>query len=719
MMDDLHQPLLEAVNRKLALPDINCKGTFGIVNPESQVQPDIEPTTNEMISMQEVVNARDDGEEVPRPRPLTPAIEEPLIRGDKTEILGIPVIQPPPPPAPRPVPVSSPAASNGSPYTIDRSTFGGMAVAASSCAGGCPSSSTCVGNSAGGQLINDEDCSPCNAGQQTWWPCDVPGLCWCWADGTDRIAPAPASGVEVESTLDEYYTVCDDILTPEMFNLIAPEAKEPYTYQGLCDAILSYNAHHTEKAFGMGSMFERTAELAAFLGNTLHESDEFRAGREYLMCADNLVVGGEVYCKPCDPGSFDWGTKKCNFSLVNGKGDFNEYCQPSSKPPEACHCGDGAGAADRGQLEGYVAASHLYFGRGAIQLSWNYNYIGASVALTGSPDTFCDNPDVVATEGRYAWGAGIYFWMEHTKELTTSHMETMKQDFGGSLNNINGGLECPAHGGWHVDAVKARLNRYCRAANALGLPNLMRLDNCAGLQEAMDTCLMEGKCDDCKHFDGTSAGVVLSTFVPAKAPGSAQVATTETTTVEFTEPAAPVCPEGMMPWEGNSECCVPNSAYIGDGACDPEAPYNTAACGYDGGDCCKSTCDAENSAFGCTTKKGDTFGRYGPFGFYCVDPSQGESVIISRLCDVDEPYRIGDGQCNPMYNTPGCNYDGGDCCGETCDDYHGFYECGSGVQSYVCLDPAFNVVETGEPTNSPTPNPTPKVCCCNAFIVDC
>jgi hypothetical protein len=35
---------------------------------------------------------------------------------------------------------------------------------------------------------------------------------------------------------------------------------------------------------------------------------------------------------------------------------------------------------------------------GAIQLSWNYNYIDASVALTGTKDTFCQNPELVATD---------------------------------------------------------------------------------------------------------------------------------------------------------------------------------------------------------------------------------------------------------------------------------------------------------------------------------
>ena len=35
---------------------------------------------------------------------------------------------------------------------------------------------------------------------------------------------------------------------------------------------------------------------------------------------------------------------------------------------------------------------------GAIQLSWNYNYIDASKALTGNTTTLCQAPDLVATD---------------------------------------------------------------------------------------------------------------------------------------------------------------------------------------------------------------------------------------------------------------------------------------------------------------------------------
>jgi hypothetical protein len=502
---------------------------------------------------------------------------------------------------------------------------------------------------------------------------------------------------------EEYYTICDDILTREVFELIAPDHREPYSYEGLCDAILSYNARHTEKVFGMGTPYQRAAELAAFLGNTLHESDEFRAGREYLMCADHKIVNDVVYCKPCDSGSFDWATFTCPQSLITGTAEFNEYCQPSSVPPEACHCGDGRGQS--GDLEGYVPASDLYFGRGAIQLSWNYNYIGASVALTGSAETFCENPDLVATEGRYAWGAGIYFWMEHSKEGTTCHMESLKMDFGGTLNNINGGLECPAHGGWHEEAVKMRLNRYCRASKALGLPNLMTLSRCAGLEEKMTACLADGTCTDCQDYVGTRAGDTPADYSPPVPTGLPAANVVEESVPSGTEESLfdALCGEGLMALPGRPECCVPNTHFVGDGACDPEEPYNTAACMWDGGDCCKETCKTD-SPFGCKTKEGDALGAYGPFGFYCLDPSQGDDAVVASQCNGDDKERIGDGKCNQKYNTEACNFDGGDCCEETCDNEFGFYPCGSGLNPYQCVDPRFQV-QSSAPTVHPTPNP--------------
>ena len=231
----------------------------------------------------------------------------------------------------------------------------------------------------------------------------------------------------------------------------------------------------------------------------------------------------------------------------------------------------------------------------------------------------------------------------------------------------------------------------------------MRLDNCAGLQEAMEIGLSEGKCDECRYYVGKITGDLVSDFVPAVV-GGAGAALAEDGPAEPAMPTGPTCDEGLMPWQANPECCVPNSAFIGDGACDPDAPYNTAACGYDGGDCCMETCN-QNSAFGCKTKWDDDLGSYGPFGFFCIDPYQ-SSAVDPVLCDVDEKSRIGDGQCNPMYNTPECGYDGGDCCEETCNVEFSFFPCGSGILSYDCVDPRFNAVTNAPTKKSPSKLPT-------------
>ncbi|KAL3769987.1 hypothetical protein ACHAWO_008361 [Cyclotella atomus] len=47
------------------------------------------------------------------------------------------------------------------------------------------------------------------------------------------------------------------------------------------------------------------------------------------------------------------------------------------------------------------------------------------------------------------------------------------------------------------------------------------------------------------------------------------------------------------------KCQVENREWIGDGGCDADSEYNTPECGYDGGDCCESTCDQDYAFYTC------------------------------------------------------------------------------------------------------------------------
>ena len=84
------------------------------------------------------------------------------------------------------------------------------------------------------------------------------------------------------------------ILTSAIFDTLAPIAtrnNDLYTYTGFCSAIDTWNTNNAANQIFMGATeTERRNELAAFFGNTMHESDDFKAAREYFMCQDTITV---------------------------------------------------------------------------------------------------------------------------------------------------------------------------------------------------------------------------------------------------------------------------------------------------------------------------------------------------------------------------------------------------------------------------------------------
>jgi hypothetical protein len=81
--------------------------------------------------------------------------------------------------------------------------------------------------------------------------------------------------------------------------------------------------------------------------------------------------------------------------------------------------------------------------------------------------------------------------------------------------------------------------------------------------------------------------------------------------------------------------------WVGDGYCDDG--NNDCGCDWDGGDCCDHNAK--------TTHCSECL---------CKDPNYVEPACVGP-CEFD--YRVGDGYCDDGNNVCGCNWDGGDCCG--------------------------------------------------------
>ncbi|KAJ0261876.1 hypothetical protein HA466_0049100 [Hirschfeldia incana] len=96
-----------------------------------------------------------------------------------------------------------------------------------------------------------------------------------------------------------------------------------------------------------------------------------------------------------------------------------------------------------------------YYGRGPIQLSWNYNYgpCGQSLGLNllGQPELVGSNPTV-------AFRTGLWFWMNSVRPV-------LNQGFGATIRAING-MEC---NGGNPGAVNARISYYRNYCGQLGV----------------------------------------------------------------------------------------------------------------------------------------------------------------------------------------------------------------------------------------------------------
>ncbi|NUS84200.1 glycoside hydrolase family 19 protein [Streptomyces sp. NBS 14/10] len=194
------------------------------------------------------------------------------------------------------------------------------------------------------------------------------------------------------------------VVSEAQFNQMFPGRNSFYTYQGLTAALSAYPGFANT-----GSDTVKKQEAAAFLANVSHET------------------GGLVYI------------------VEQNQSNYPHYCDTSR--PYGCPAGQAA-----------------YYGRGPIQLSWNFNYKAAGDALGID---LLNNPYLVERDAAVSWKTALWYWNTQTGPGTMTPHDAMvnQRGFGETIRSINGSIEC---NGGNPGQVQSRINAYQRFVQILG-----------------------------------------------------------------------------------------------------------------------------------------------------------------------------------------------------------------------------------------------------------
>ncbi|KAG8369472.1 hypothetical protein BUALT_Bualt14G0017200 [Buddleja alternifolia] len=130
--------------------------------------------------------------------------------------------------------------------------------------------------------------------------------------------------------------------------------------------------------------------------------------------------------------------------------ETGSLCYIEEQNPPSCYC-------DRNNQQYPCAPNKCYYGRGPLQLSWNYNYgaAGQSIGFDG-----LNNPEIVATDPVISFKTALWFWMNNCHYAIISG-----QGFGATIRAINS-MECD---GGNPATVTSRVDNYINYCDQFGV----------------------------------------------------------------------------------------------------------------------------------------------------------------------------------------------------------------------------------------------------------
>ena len=218
------------------------------------------------------------------------------------------------------------------------------------------------------------------------------------------------------------------------------DGSKTYTWDGFLKAAKNYPEFADQRHGYSTSVEARLREVAAFLANTAHTTAYPSSGSYALS---NL--GGELGQTRYDAGYYFQQEPACAVGGADYGQDICSYCDASHADyGEACawlYADDSAKVDD------------FYYGRGPLQLQWNYHYGAFAEDYYSSADLLLYDPNKLVTDSEAAFASALWRWMTPMDGKPSPHQVMTDQyeeqanfnrypSFGMTINVLNGEEEC-------------------------------------------------------------------------------------------------------------------------------------------------------------------------------------------------------------------------------------------------------------------------------------
>lgn len=163
------------------------------------------------------------------------------------------------------------------------------------------------------------------------------------------------------------------VLSEDQWDFLFPVANELYDYDSFLKAVGQFPMFCGED-YGRPALCQR--ELATFFAHTAREVGKENPSGTYPEWRQSLYFVTENACTPAH------GKSNCNYASTG----WSATVWPPVKGQQ-------------------------YYGRGPLQLSWDYNYAQLSTTIFDDENVLLKNPSLIQSSGEYAFTSALWFYM--------------------------------------------------------------------------------------------------------------------------------------------------------------------------------------------------------------------------------------------------------------------------------------------------------------------